>query len=155
MSNTSGQATANIDQTIDTKRKVVWSTQSSAMNLHSALVFASIVAAVAAAIVESENVTEAIASSSGTNDGFLCDFPTAGCANGMFNQVLCACECIPPFCPDAFGTCAVSGACDDPWIECVRGENCPWWPNPVKAESCTTGPVVSSFLRMCRVSNLV
>lgn len=73
---------------------------------------------------------------------FLCDIPTAGCANGMFNQVTCSCDCIPPFCPDALGNCLVSGTCEDPWKNCTRGKNCPWWANPLKAESCTTGPKV-------------
>jgi hypothetical protein len=75
---------------------------------------------------------------------FLCDIPTAGCANGMFNQVTCSCDCIPPFCPDALGNCLVSGTCEDPWTNCTRGKNCPWWSNTLKAESCTTGPKVSS-----------
>ncbi|KAL3771270.1 hypothetical protein ACHAWU_005174 [Discostella pseudostelligera] len=41
---------------------------------------------------------------------FLCDIPTAGCANGMFNQVTCSCDCIPPFCPDALAKDDIASA---------------------------------------------
>lgn len=77
--------------------------------------------------------------------GFLCDIPTAGCTNGMFNRDKCECECIPPFCPDWFGDCTnPTGACGgNPWSDCARGVDCPWWVDPLEAESCTTGPEVS------------
>lgn len=82
---------------------------------------------------------------------FLCDIPTNGCTNGMFNQEKCECECIPPYCPDWFGDCTnPTGSCGgNPWEECTRGEDCPWWANPMKDESCTTGPKVrTSLLRV-------
>ena len=77
---------------------------------------------------------------------YVCEIPTSGCSNGMFNQAKCECECLPPFCPDANGDCTIaSNNCGgNPWTDCERGRNCPWWANPLKAESCTTGPVVSS-----------
>lgn len=71
---------------------------------------------------------------------YVCDL--VDCVNGMFSQAKCACECIPPFCPDEHGDCIVAGTCDDPWEGCEMGENCPWWDNPSKAESCDTGPLV-------------
>ena len=78
-----------------------------------------------------------------TTSQYVCDIPTSGCSNGMFNQAKCECECIPPFCPDQNGDCTVaSGGCENPWTTCTRGVNCPWWANPMKAESCTTGPRV-------------
>ncbi len=75
---------------------------------------------------------------------YVCDIVI--CPNGLFNQGKCVCECIPPYCPDQFGNCqSLAGNCGgNPWEECVRGINCPWWVNPLKAEGCTTGPVVSS-----------
>lgn len=30
----------------------------------------------------------------------------------------------------------------NPWFNCVRGIDCPWWRNPLKANSCATGPEV-------------
>jgi len=79
-----------------------------------------------------------------STNAFVCDIPTAGCSNGMFNQGKCECECIEPFCPDDTGDCRLpSNSCGgNPWVLCTRGVNCPWWPNPLKAESCTTGPKV-------------
>mmetsp|Transcript_3002 Transcript_3002/g.5524 ORF Transcript_3002/g.5524 Transcript_3002/m.5524 type:complete len:271 (-) Transcript_3002:160-972(-) len=75
---------------------------------------------------------------------FVCDIPTSGCTNGMFNQALCECECISPFCPDMNGDCMnPSKNCGgNKWKQCTRGVNCPWWQNALKAESCTTGPDV-------------
>lgn len=76
---------------------------------------------------------------------YLCE--TVDCVNGMFYQAQCSCQCIPPFCPDDYGNCIVSGTCEDPWAGCERGVNCPWWKNPSKAESCDTGPLVRSSRR--------
>jgi hypothetical protein len=76
-------------------------------------------------------------------DEYLCE--TVDCVNGMFNQAQCSCECIPPFCPDVYGNCIVSGTCEDPWANCERGVNCPWWKSPSKAESCDTGSLVRSL----------
>ena len=78
------------------------------------------------------------------NSGFACDIPTSGCVNGMFSQTKCVCECIPPYCPDLFGECKapLNNCGGNPWSDCTRGENCPWWVNPLKGESCTTGPNV-------------
>eukprot|EP00571_Detonula_confervacea_P016302 CAMPEP_0172300564 /NCGR_PEP_ID=MMETSP1058-20130122/2629_1 /TAXON_ID=83371 /ORGANISM="Detonula confervacea, Strain CCMP 353" /LENGTH=628 /DNA_ID=CAMNT_0013010383 /DNA_START=61 /DNA_END=1947 /DNA_ORIENTATION=+ len=74
---------------------------------------------------------------------YVCDIPTNGCKNGMFNQGACECECIPPFCHDRNMECNdATKTCDDPWAGCERGVDCPWWANPQKAESCTTGPMV-------------
>mmetsp|Transcript_3682 Transcript_3682/g.6662 ORF Transcript_3682/g.6662 Transcript_3682/m.6662 type:complete len:659 (-) Transcript_3682:38-2014(-) len=75
---------------------------------------------------------------------FICDIPTLGCTNGMFNQALCECECISPFCPGINGDCVnPSNSCGgNKWTQCTRGVNCPWWQNALKAESCTTGPDV-------------
>jgi hypothetical protein len=75
-------------------------------------------------------------------DAYICDYPSVGCRHGMFNQEKCTCECILPFCPDASGQCSAAGGCADPWEDCERGVNCPWWINLANAESCTTGPVV-------------
>lgn len=73
---------------------------------------------------------------------FVCDTPTNGCTNGMFNQGLCECECIPPFCPDAGGDCSLpSDNCGgNKWVDCTKGVDCPWWTHPMKAEACTPGP---------------
>jgi len=70
---------------------------------------------------------------------FLCD--VGECQNGIFNQGLCKCECIPPYCPGLNGDCTnPSNSCGgNPWNECVKGVNCPWWKNLLKQESCTTG----------------
>jgi len=78
----------------------------------------------------------------------ICEIPTAGCTNGMFNQLKCECECIVPFCPDVNGDCTnPSNNCGgNPWEQCTRGVDCPWWVNPFKVESCTTGPSVPSGL---------
>eukprot|EP00571_Detonula_confervacea_P012358 CAMPEP_0172303322 /NCGR_PEP_ID=MMETSP1058-20130122/4864_1 /TAXON_ID=83371 /ORGANISM="Detonula confervacea, Strain CCMP 353" /LENGTH=477 /DNA_ID=CAMNT_0013014077 /DNA_START=29 /DNA_END=1458 /DNA_ORIENTATION=+ len=75
---------------------------------------------------------------------YVCDIPTNGCTNGMFNQELCECQCIVPFCHDLFGDCTnPSNACGgNPWVQCERGVNCPWFTNPLKLGGCTTGPNV-------------
>jgi len=75
-------------------------------------------------------------------DAYICDYPSTGCRFGMFNQEKCACECILPFCPDASGQCTATGGCANPWEDCERGVNCPWWINSANAQSCTTGPLV-------------
>ncbi|KAL3817488.1 hypothetical protein ACHAXA_007078 [Cyclostephanos tholiformis] len=75
-------------------------------------------------------------------EAYTCDHPAAGCKYGIFNQVNCTCECIPPFCPDDAGLCSSSLTCDNPWEDCVRGVNCPWWTNTANADSCATGPSV-------------
>ena len=75
-------------------------------------------------------------------DDYLCE--TIDCVNGMFNQAACTCECIAPFCADVYGNCIVSGTCDNPWEACEKGVNCPWWKHTSNAESCETGPLVSS-----------
>ena len=78
-----------------------------------------------------------------------CDGPhPATCINGLWNEDRCKCECIPPFCPDIFGTCSapLNNCGGNPWVNCVRGKNCPWWRSLLRAESCTTGPDVSSLL---------
>lgn len=81
----------------------------------------------------------------GQNNGFVCDIPTNGCTNGMFNQALCECHCIPPFCADRNGDCTIQDDCGEvKWKDCTRGVNCPWYVNVLRAESCTTGPNVSS-----------
>ena len=85
------------------------------------------------------------------DDEYLCE--TVDCVNGMFNQANCSCECIPPFCPDIYGNCIVSGTCDDPWADCERGVNCPWWKNPSKAESCDTGALVRSSVSLSLISH--
>ena len=76
------------------------------------------------------------------NSGFACEIPTSGCVNGMFSTTKCQCECIPPYCHDLFGECnaPLNNCGGNPWSDCTRGENCPWWVNPLKGESCTTGP---------------
>jgi len=71
--------------------------------------------------------------------------PSAGCTNGLWNEKECKCECITPYCTDIFGACASIGTCgtpQNPWSECTKGVDCPWWTNPLRAESCTTGPQV-------------
>ncbi len=75
-------------------------------------------------------------------DAYICDQPSTGCRFGIFSQEKCACECILPFCPDASGQCTATGGCANPWEDCERGVNCPWWVNSANAQSCTTGPVV-------------
>lgn len=75
---------------------------------------------------------------------YVCDIPSNGCTNGIFNQGSCDCECIPPFCHDAHGDCTVpsSNCGGNPWKDCTKGINCPWWKNPLRAQSCTTDNVV-------------
>lgn len=67
------------------------------------------------------------------------------CRNGLFNQQKSACDCVSPFCHDSNGECnlPLDNCGDNPWADCERGRNCPWWSNPLRAESCTTGPNVS------------
>jgi len=74
-----------------------------------------------------------------------CEAPSAGCKYGMFNYEKCACECIQPFCPDANGDCVLplNNCGGNPWQNCIRGVNCPWWNNPTSAETCNTGSEVS------------
>jgi hypothetical protein len=96
----------------------------------------------------------------GASGEFLCD---AGvCKNGIYNQALCKCECIPPYCPDLIGDCTnPSNNCGgNPWIECVKGVNCPWWKNLLTQESCTTGSQVGPTLlfhlrRLVRLSSII
>ena len=110
---------------------------------------------VAAAVASSASATPATNNGNNNEDdrdlqGFVCDIPTSGCSNGMFNQAKCECECLSPFCHDMNGDCTnPSNNCGgNVWAQCTRGVNCPWWVNPMKAESCTTGPSVSScFMR--------
>ncbi|KAL7461262.1 hypothetical protein ACHAXS_001683, partial [Conticribra weissflogii] len=66
------------------------------------------------------------------------------CMYGLWNENKCECECIPPYCPDTYGQCAATWVCNptNPWFNCVRGIDCPWWRNPLKANSCATGPEV-------------
>ncbi len=93
----------------------------------------------------------------GQEESYTCDLPAAGCRFGIFNQVKCTCECIPPFCPDAAAECSTATTCDNPWENCVRGIDCPWWKNDANAEACTTGPTVrneSFFGFRCRCNYL-
>jgi hypothetical protein len=73
-----------------------------------------------------------------------CPITYQECPNGLFNPAKCACDCIPPFCPDSSGACLnPTGYCGgNPWASCERGVNCPWWVNPLKAETCMTGSEV-------------
>ena len=80
---------------------------------------------------------------------FNCEIPSNGCTNGMFNQAKCECECIPPFCPDQNGNCFVASGCTNPWKDCTKGINCPWWSLGGDSESCTTGPKVCLSCDMC------
>lgn len=74
---------------------------------------------------------------------FQCDIPSSGCLNGMFSTGTCECDCIPPFCRDGNGECAdATKSCPNPFTDCTRGVNCPWWSNPQNSESCTTGPKI-------------
>jgi hypothetical protein len=91
---------------------------------------------------------------------FLCD--VGECQNGIFNQGLCKCECIPPYCPGLNGDCTnPSNSCGgNPWSKCVKGVNCPWWKNLLKQESCTTGWQVGPTLlfhlrRLVRLSSIM
>lgn len=94
-------------------------------------------------------VVALLAPPSAAQDTFLirppptCTRPTT-CASGLWSAAACRCECIPPICRNATGSCAAgpgfTGACDaNPWEDCTLGADCPWWDNDLrKAESCTT-----------------
>ena len=71
---------------------------------------------------------------------FICEGPSAGCSNGLWNQDACVCQCIPPYCPDSWGDCLLpSGSCGgNPWADCTEGVDCPWWIDS-DAENCSTG----------------
>ncbi|KAL9182938.1 hypothetical protein ACHAXT_004217 [Thalassiosira profunda] len=74
-----------------------------------------------------------------------CAPPADGCGNGLFSRSTCECQCLRPYCPDpTHGRCTATGIdCGgNPWASCLRGVDCPWHVNPLKAESCTTGPYV-------------
>ena len=74
-----------------------------------------------------------------------CDVPSQGCRYGMYNFDTCECDCIQPFCKDANGDCTLplDNCGGNPWKNCVRGENCPWWNSLSSAETCITGNTVS------------
>ena len=76
----------------------------------------------------------------GGQENICGDAALTKCQNGLFNQELCACDCIPPYCPDLIGDCTnPSNKCDNPWTECEKGVDCPWWNNLLTLESCATG----------------
>mmetsp|Transcript_21705 Transcript_21705/g.45857 ORF Transcript_21705/g.45857 Transcript_21705/m.45857 type:complete len:724 (-) Transcript_21705:324-2495(-) len=95
-------------------------------------------------VVVTAQEQEEAATATAMMEDFTCDMPSNGCTNGMYNVHKCACECIPPYCPWTDGTCTLpSGNCGgNPWKDCERGVSCPWWINPLKDESCVTGPEV-------------
>jgi hypothetical protein len=64
----------------------------------------------------------------------------------MFKQSTCSCQCIPPFCPVDGNCLATDTTCEDPWVDCEMGVDCPWWVNYLTTDECTTGPVVSFVL---------
>jgi len=74
----------------------------------------------------------------------LCPIPTTGCPFGMYNQQLCKCECIPPYCLDVVtGNCIriPNQVCNiNPWINCIKGTNCPWYKHT--SETCTTSNTI-------------
>ena len=73
-------------------------------------------------------------------ENFCGDAVLTNCQNGLFNQEKCACDCIPPYCPDLTGDCTnPSNRCDNPWTECEKGVDCPWFKNALTMESCATG----------------
>mmetsp|Transcript_21680 Transcript_21680/g.38813 ORF Transcript_21680/g.38813 Transcript_21680/m.38813 type:complete len:106 (-) Transcript_21680:118-435(-) len=77
---------------------------------------------------------------------YICDIPPNACTNGMFSIEKCKCECIEPFCPDIYGDCTVplNNCGGNPWQNCEKGVNCPWWENlGDQAGSCSTGSKVS------------
>ena len=84
----------------------------------------------------------------GEDDAALsaCVTPPNGCPNGMFKQSTCSCQCIPPFCPVDGNCLATDTTCEDPWVDCEMGVDCPWWVNYLTTDECTTGPVVSFVL---------
>jgi len=59
----------------------------------------------------------------------------------MFNYEKCLCDCIKPFCRDANGDCVVplDNCGGNPWEDCVRGVNCPWWGSLSSGDMCNTG----------------
>lgn len=73
-----------------------------------------------------------------------CEAPSNGCTYGMFNFEKCICECIKPFCRDANGDCVVplDNCGGNPWEDCVRGVNCPWWGSLSSGDICNTGSQV-------------
>mmetsp|Transcript_17330 Transcript_17330/g.27165 ORF Transcript_17330/g.27165 Transcript_17330/m.27165 type:complete len:709 (+) Transcript_17330:76-2202(+) len=73
-----------------------------------------------------------------------CEAPSQGCTYGMFNYEKCLCECIKPFCRDANGDCVVplDNCGGNPWEDCVRGVNCPWWGSLSSGDVCNTGSQV-------------
>ena len=74
----------------------------------------------------------------------LCPIPTTGCPFGMYNQQLCKCECIPPYCLDVVsGNCIriPNQVCNiNPWQNCIKGTNCPWYKHT--SETCTTSNII-------------
>jgi len=62
----------------------------------------------------------------------------------MFNYEKCICECIKPYCPDANGDCVVplDNCGGNPWEDCTRGVNCPWWGSLSSGDMCNTGSKV-------------
>eukprot|EP00985_Skeletonema_marinoi_P011478 scaffold5466_cov175-Skeletonema_marinoi.AAC.1 len=79
-----------------------------------------------------------------TTSAQQCEAPSAGCTYGMFNYEKCVCECIKPFCPDANGDCVVplDNCGSNPWEDCTRGVNCPWWGSLSSGDMCNTGSKV-------------
>jgi len=79
----------------------------------------------------------------------LCPIPTTGCPFGMYNQDLCKCECIPPYCLDVVtGNCIriPNQVCNiNPWINCIKGTNCPWYKHT--SETCTTSNTIPPNVR--------
>jgi len=74
-----------------------------------------------------------------------CEAPSNGCTYGLWNFDKCLCECIQPFCPDANGDCVLplDNCGGNPWRDCTRGVDCPWWNSLSTAETCNTGNTVS------------
>lgn len=79
-----------------------------------------------------------------------CEAPSKGCTYGMWNFDKCLCECIQPFCPDANGDCVLplDNCGGNPWRDCTRGVDCPWWNSLSTAETCNTGNTVSFVLNV-------
>jgi len=63
---------------------------------------------------------------------------------GLWSEKNCECLCIQPYCTDLSGRCAAMFTCNptNPWANCVRGVDCPWWKNTLKENSCATGPEI-------------
>ena len=80
--------------------------------------------------------------SGGDDSDSACVAPVSGCINGMFKQSTCTCQCIPPFCPLDGNCLATELSCEDPWVDCELGVDCPWWVNYLTTEECTTGSKV-------------